>query len=160
MPQNKRESLIYTVLMCFFMVLWMGTYNVILQHGTFNTEVAIASWVGFPFAYVFAMICDLFVVSKLAKGVAFRWFVTPEDSVFKKIVCISLCMAVPMVIIMSLYGAMEAAFHTGMWFQVPVIWLTNIPHNFIMAVPLQLLIAGPLIRRIFRALFPVGSVLA
>ena len=24
MPQNKRESLIYTVLMCFVMVLWMS----------------------------------------------------------------------------------------------------------------------------------------
>lgn len=159
MPQNKRESLIYTVIMCFFMVLWMGTYNVILQYGTFNTQIAITAWVGFPFAYVFAMLCDLFVVSKLAKGVAFRWFVKPDDGAFKKIISISLCMAVPMVIIMSLYGAMEGAFHTGMWSQVPKIWLSNIPRNFIMAVPLQLLIAGPLIRRIFRALFPVGSVL-
>ena len=28
MPRNKRESLIYTVLMCFTMVLWMSIYNV------------------------------------------------------------------------------------------------------------------------------------
>lgn len=159
MPQNKRESLIYTVIMCFFMVLWMGTYNVILQYGAFNTQVAVAAWVGFPFAYVFAMLCDLFVVSKLAKGVAFRWLVKPGDSVLKKVVCISLCMAIPMVIIMSLYGAVEGAYHTGMWAQVPRNWLLNIPRNFIMAVPLQLLIAGPLVRRVFRALFPVGTVL-
>lgn len=100
------------------MVLWIGTYNVILQYGTFNAQIA-AAWIGFPFAYVFAMLCDLFVVSKLAKGVAFRWFVKHDDSALKKIIWISICMA----------------------------------------VPLQLLIAGPLIRLLFRALFPVGSVL-
>ncbi len=33
MPQNKRESLIYTVMMCFVMVLWMSIYNVSLQQG-------------------------------------------------------------------------------------------------------------------------------
>ena len=31
MPTNKRESLIYTVLMCFVMVLWMSVYNVAMQ---------------------------------------------------------------------------------------------------------------------------------
>lgn len=28
MPQNKRESLIFTVMMCFFMVFFMSIYNV------------------------------------------------------------------------------------------------------------------------------------
>jgi hypothetical protein len=44
--------------------------------------------------------------------------------------------------------------------QVLLIWLTNIPKNFIMALPFQLLIAGPVIRRVFRAAFPEGKVLA
>ena len=39
MPQNKRESLIYTVLMCFCMVLWMSMYNVTLHMGGFSMEV-------------------------------------------------------------------------------------------------------------------------
>ena len=130
MPQNKRESLIYTVMMCFFMVFWMGTYNVILQYGTFNLEVLIASWIGFPIAYVFAMICDWFIVSKLAKGVAFKFLVKPQDSMIKKIICISCCMAIPMVIIMSLYGAVEGAFHTGNWGGIFMGWIINIPRNW------------------------------
>ena len=36
MPKNKRESLIYTVLMCFTMVLWMSIYNVTLHMGALN----------------------------------------------------------------------------------------------------------------------------
>ena len=160
MPQNKRESLIYTVIMCAFMVLWMSIYNVSLQYGGFSLEAAIAGWIGFPIAYAFAMCCDWFVVSKLAKGIAFRYLVKPEDGALKKIICISGGMVVGMVIIMSLYGACEAAFHTGNWSSVPVNWLLNIPRNFIMALPVQFFIAGPLVRRLFRAAFPVGKVLA
>ena len=71
MPQNKRESLIYTVLMCFVMVLWMSIYNAALQYGKLNFEVLAAAWIGFPIAYVFAMCCDWFFVSKLALPLAF-----------------------------------------------------------------------------------------
>ena len=143
MPQNKRESLITTVLMCFAMVLWMSLYNVALQYGAVDLEVAAAAWLGFPAAYVFAMCCDWFLVSRLAKGFAFRFLVRPQDPPFKKVVCISSCMVVPMVLVMSLYGACEGAVHTGMWSGVPLQWLINIPRNFVMALPFQLLIAGP-----------------
>lgn len=39
-----------------------------------------------------------------------------------------------------------------------MIWLTNIPKNFIMALPFQLIIAGPLVRLVFRRAFPEGTV--
>lgn len=160
MPQNKRESLIYTVLMCFVMVLWMSIYNVALQYGTLNLEVVAAGWLGFPIAYLVGMFCDWFVASKIAKGVAFRYLIKPQDSVLKKIICISGGMVVVMVILMSFYGACEGAFHTGNWSGVPLRWLVNIPRNFIMALPLQFFIAGPLVRRVFRTAFPEGTVLA
>lgn len=160
MPQNKRESLIYTVLMCFVMVLWMSIYNVALQRGALDLETVAAGWIGFPFAYLFGMCCDWFVASKIAKGVAFRCLVKPQDGAWKKILCISGGMVVCMVVLMSFYGACEMAFHTGAWGQVPVAWLWNIPRNFIMALPFQLLVAGPLVRRVFRAAFPEGKVLA
>ena len=159
MPQNKRESLIYTVIMCFFMVLWMSIYNVSLQYGAFSWEAVAAGWMGFPIAYVFAMCCDWFVVSKIAKAVAFGFLLKPQDSTLKKIICISGGMVVGMVIIMSLYGACEMAFHTGSWSAVPVQWMINIPRNFIMALPLQFFVAGPLVRRLFRAAFPEGTIL-
>ena len=67
MPQNKRESFIYTVIMCFTMVLWMSIYYVTLHTGTFNAQVIKDAWLGFPIAYVFAACMDWFVVSGLAK---------------------------------------------------------------------------------------------
>lgn len=160
MPKNQRESLIYTVLMCFVMVLWMSMYNVALQFGGMSPAVLQAGWLGFPVAYAFAMCCDWFLVSRLAKGFAFRFLVKPQDTPLKKVLCVSCCMVVPMVLIMSLYGACEGAVHTGLWSAVPLNWLKNIPRNFIMALPFQLLIAGPLVRKLFRTAFPEGTVLS
>ena len=141
MPQNKRESLIFTVMMCFFMVFFMSIYNVACHHGALNLEIVKDAWIGFPIAYCFAMCCDWFLVSGLAKGFAFRFLVKPESEPFKKAIAVSVS-----------GGA-------G-WNQLLLIWITNIPRNFIMALPLQLLIAGPFIRGLFRKLFPEGTVLA
>lgn len=112
MPINKRESLLFTCIMCFCMVLWMSIYNVALQHGAINGEVIAAAWLGFPVAYIFAMCCDWFVASPLAKGFAFKFLVTPgKSSPLAMTLAVSSCMVVPMVITMSLYGAYEGLLH-------------------------------------------------
>lgn len=160
MPQNKRESFIYTVIMCFTMVLWMSIYNVTLHTGTLNVQVIKDAWLGFPIAYVFAACMDWFVVSGLAKGFAFKYLVKPDSSTLRKVISVSCSMVVPMVIIMSLYGAVEASIRMGDFSNVLFIWLTNIPKNFVMALPFQLIIAGPLVRKVFRTIFPEGKVLA
>ena len=160
MPQNKRESFIYTVIMCFTMVLWMSIYNVTLHTGTLNVQVIKDAWLGFPIAYVFAACMDWFVVSGVAKGFAFKYLVKPDSSTLRKVISVSCSMVVPMVIIMSLYGAVEASIRMGDFSNVLFIWLTNIPKNFVMALPFQLIIAGPLVRKVFRTIFPEGKVVA
>ena len=160
MPQNKRESLIFTVMMCFFMVFFMSIYNVACHHGALNLEIVKDAWIGFPIAYCFAMCCDWFLVSGLAKKFALTYLVKPEDRVLKKVNCVSSSMVVPMVIIMSMYGAVEGCVRSSAWSQLLMIWMTNIPKNFIMALPFQLVVAGPLVRFIFRSAFPEGKVLA
>lgn len=76
---------------------------------------------------------------------------------------VSSCMVVPMVIIMSLYGACEGLFHMSggplaNLQALPMMWLVNIPRNFIMALPWNLLVAGPVARFVFRRAFPMGTV--
>lgn len=142
MPKHKRESLIYTVMMCFVMVLWMSVYNVTLHMGQFGVETLKEAWLGFPVAYIFAMVFDWFVVSGAAKAFAFRFLVKPDSSVLQKAIAVSGCMVIPMVIIMSFYGGVEACIKSGEWGSLLLIWLTNIPKNFIMALPFQLLIAS------------------
>lgn len=159
MPQNQRESLIYTVMMCFFMIVWMSVYNVSWMHQEFSPETIQIAWAGVPFAYIYAILWDWFVVGKIVKKAAFRWFLRPDSSPARKVITISTGMVILMCTVMSFYGAAEACVHTGAWGNLLGIWLTNIPRNFVMALPVQLLIAGPLIRFLFRKAFPEGKVL-
>lgn len=48
MPTNKRESLIFTFIMCFCMVLWMSIYNVARMYGHIGMDVIADAWIGFP----------------------------------------------------------------------------------------------------------------
>lgn len=161
MPRNKRESLIFTVMMCFVMVFWMSMYNVSLNMGGLSLESIQAGWLGFPIAYIYAMCFDWFLVSKTAKWFSFRFLVKPDSKPLRIIVSISSCMVVQMVIVMSFYGSFElcAEGHNA-WDALVPVWLMNIPKNFIMALPFQLFVAGPLVRKLFRKAFPEGKVLA
>lgn len=153
MPQNRKESLIYTVLMCSFMVFVMSVYNVMLNQG-FTLDAVRKAWLGFPVAFAVAIVLDWFIVSGPAKKIAFS-LLKPEDANLKKAIIVSSFMVSGMVILMSLFGAIV---HVGISKMTLLIWLTNIPKNFIMAYPLQIIIARPLIQFLFRKAFPVGCI--
>lgn len=162
MPTNKRESLIFTIIMCGLMVFGMSVYNVARVHGwQLNLGIVADAWMGFPPAYIVAMLLDVFVASRFAKWFAFRFLVTPgKSSKLAITLSISTMMVFPMVFFMSLYGACEAATHTGDIAAIPFMWLQNIPFNFVAALPWNLIVAGPLSRFLFRRAFPEGTVLA
>ncbi|OJG86874.1 hypothetical protein RV13_GL004008 [Enterococcus raffinosus] len=69
-------------------------------------------------------------------------------------------MVLPMVFFMSLYGTLEVLSQTHEWHLLFIIWGTNILKNLVMALPFQILIAGPLVRKVFRRVFPVGTITA
>lgn len=162
MPTNKRESLIFTIIMCFCMVLWMSVYNVARVHDwTFNLQILADAWLGFPPAYIVAMLLDVFVASRFAKWFAFRFLVAPgKSSKIAITLAISTMMVFPMVLFMSLYGAIEVFTHVGDPAIILPAWISNIPWNFVAALPWNLLIAGPVARYLFRRAFPEGTILS
>ena len=129
MPTNKRESLIFTIIMCFCMVLWMSVYNVARVHGwDFGTATLADAWLGFPPAYVVAMLLDVLLASRFAKWFAFRFLVTPgKSSRLAVTLAISTMMVFPMVLFMSLYGALEAFAHVGDPAMILPTWIASIP---------------------------------
>lgn len=73
-------------------------------------------------------------------------------------------MVVPMVMIMSLFGCFEVAVHMpgGIASMLPGLlgmWMRNIGWNVLGALPLNVIVAGPIVRTVFRRAFPVGTVL-
>ncbi len=107
-------------------------------------------WSGYAYkrhalALLVAFALDFFVVAQPAKALAAK-IIRPSWPNWAKIVTVSTTMIVFMVVLMSGFGAVMAVGYTReVWAQ----WAANIPFNFIAALPLQLIIAGPIVRFVF-----------
>jgi hypothetical protein len=148
MPKNKKESFVFTIMMCSMMVLVMSAYNALRIHGQSHMFFK-SVLIGFPLGFAVAFLADWFVVGPLAKKIAFM-FIQKEDTLRKKGMIISICMVTGMVIVMSLFGAVMGVGISQSTFKI---WLINMPMNFVVALPLQLLLVGPAVRRGFSKLY-------
>ncbi|WNS43186.1 DUF2798 domain-containing protein [Paenibacillus sp. MMS20-IR301] len=152
MGSNKKEALIFTSIMCFFMVVFMSFYNVIISSG-FNNKLVVHVAEGLIPALIVALFCDIVIVSKIAKGLAFK-IVKPASPAIQKVLTISCFMVCGMVILMSLYGTLA---HFGFGDNFFRNYFRVLGLNFICALPLQLLVVGPLTRFLFTRMFPVRT---
>ena len=146
MGQTKGQKFLFTLMMCFVMVLFMTIYNMILNegfHSSLFTNLLKEFWLGF----IVALICDVFIVAKIAKPIAFK-IVKPDENTkpIKLILTISSCMVVGMVLLMSIYGSVLAV---GFNMQALKIYPIVVVKNFIMALPLNMLIVSPIVRLMF-----------
>ena len=152
MGQTKFQKFIFTLMMCFFMVLGMTTYNIILNEG-FHSNLLNNLLKDFWLGFIVALLLDIFIVGKLAKPLAFK-IVKPnkETKQIKIIIAISSCMVVGMVLFMSIFGAIVSS---GFTIDALKLYPLCVLRNFIMALPLNLLIVSPIVRFIFNKMFPV-----
>ncbi|KIL07906.1 hypothetical protein SR42_02315 [Clostridium botulinum] len=150
MGQTKLQKFIFTLMICFGMVLGMTIYNMLLNegfHSQFFNNLLKDFWLGF----IVALLLDVFIVGKIAKPIALK-IVKPnnETKPIKIILTISLCMVIGMVLFMSMYGAITAVgFNSGALKIYPLC----IIRNFIMALPLNMLIVSPVVRLSFNKVF-------
>lgn len=150
MGETKFQKFIFTLMMCFGMVLSMTIYNMILNegfHGQFFHHLLTDFWLGF----FVALLLDLFIVGKIAKPIAFKIVKTTQTTNQIKIIfAISSCMVIGMVLLMSMYGAIVAV---GFNRTALTIYPLAVVRNFIVALPLNLLIMSPLVRLSFNKVF-------
>jgi biotin transporter BioY len=140
MPTNKKEGIIFTTIMCFMMVLGMSMYNLLLHDKLALIPLAVGLVPGF----VVAFILDVFVVGVIAKKIAFQLPIN-KGSKLQLILTISSLMVLGMVTFMSLFGVlMEGGIPDNLWAAYSQAWRMNV----IVALPLQLLIVGPISRTI------------
>ena len=152
MGQTKFQKFIFTLMMCFFMVLGMTTYNIILNEG-FHSNLLNNLLKDFWLGFIVALLLDIFIVGKLAKPLAFKIVKpTKETKQIKIILAISSCMVVGMVLFMSIFAAIVSS---GFTIDALKLYPLCVLRNFIMALPLNLLIVSPIVRFIFNKMFPV-----
>lgn len=136
MPRNFKEAMLFTLLMCSMMVLGMSVWNLYLV-GQFSwSHLAL----GFLPGFVTAFLLDVLIVGPLVKGLAFK-LLKDHHKRWQKIAVISGGMVLLMVTFMSLYGLLFNGVAIS-WTSYSGAWLSN----FIMALPLNFILVGPLAR--------------
>lgn len=149
MPKTKFESVIFTAITAWTMVYIMTLYNKVLDYGTFTNEtfwIALKAMWG---EYVISFLCALLISSRVSKFFAFR-IVEPGDRPIFIIFAIQTFTVVSQVALMSILGVSE---RFGVTKQFIPNYLYTYCLNFLMALPAQLFISGPIARLLFRKMF-------
>ncbi|WDT65618.1 DUF2798 domain-containing protein [Companilactobacillus crustorum] len=145
MPHNLKEEIVFTAIMAGLMVLVMTGYNVAMAQGLSN-ELPMAILSAYPLGLGVAIVLDLLIVGPIAKGLAFKYII--NDYMKKNTVLIGITISVlmifGMVTLMSFFGiTVEGKLSQG---HVLATYGHTWIFNLIVALPLQLLIVGPIAR--------------
>lgn len=150
MPKTKFQEVIFTILMVFVMVYAMICYNISLNIGGMANHVFLDAFHELVIMGPVAFILDFFLYGSLSKKLAFRIVNPAEDKPIMIILAISsitVCWMCP-----------SMSFVATLLFKNPgkeviAIWLQTTALNFPMAFFWQIFFAGPLVRKIFGAIF-------
>lgn len=151
MPKNKFQEVIFTIIMVFFMVYAMICYNISLNIGGMSNEVFLSAFHELVIMGPIAFILDFFIVSKLAFACASRMVDFRSCHPFSMILAISVASVAFMCPMMSFFATLFFK-HAGN--QFIAVWLQTTFMNFPVAFFWQLIYAGPIVRFIFRHIFP------
>lgn len=149
MPKTKFESVIFTAITAWIMVYIMTLYNKVLAMGTFTNETFLIALKGMWVEFIIIFLCAFFISSHVAKYFAFR-VVRPGDRPIAIIFAIQVFTVISQVALASIMGLYYAY---GFNSQFIPNYIMTYCKNFVMALPVQLIVAGPLARKIFRTLF-------
>ena len=150
MPRTKKQELVFSLLMVFFMVYAMICYNIALNMGGMNYAVFRAAFHELIIMYPIAFILDFFFVGHMVKRTAFKIINPEKDNPFFLVLAISAITVMWMCPLMSF--AATLLFKDAGSNILPV-WIQTIAMNFPMAFFWQMCYAGPFVRLIFRTLF-------
>ena len=149
MPKTKFESIIFTAVTAWIMVYIMTLYNTVLAVGSFTNATFWIALQGMWIEFIIIFLCAYFISGHIAKYFAFR-IVQPGDRAIMIIFAIQIFTVVSQVALASILGVYHGYGFTSQF--IPD-YLTTYCKNFIMALPVQLFIAGPVARLLFRMIF-------
>ena len=152
MPKTRGESIFFTAITAWMMVYCMTLYNTVLATGSFTNQSFLIALKGMWVEYIIIFLLAYFVSSHIAKFFAFRVVQLGDRPIFI-IFSIQIFTVVAQVAFASIIGLYHGYGFTANF--IPDYIMTYC-RNFVMALPLQLFIVGPLARLIFRSIFLKG----
>jgi hypothetical protein len=144
LPSNKKEEIIFGLMMVFGMVSIMFTYNTTLE-GLWEEMTLVKGFTQFVLTFIIAFIIEAFVVGTIARKIAFKLPYNKSKKIYN-IIAISTCMVVGMVSFMSVYGLISKIVTIGIDGTLISNYANLLLLNFVVAYPAQLLIVGPVAR--------------
>lgn len=149
MPKNKFQSIVFTVIAAWIMVYIMTLYNIVLATGAFTNATFLTALKGMWIEYIIIFLCAFFISSPAAKHFAFK-LVKPGDRPIVITVTIQIFTVIFQVALASILGVYHSYGFTSDF--IPD-YINTYCTNFIMAMPVQLFLAGPAARGLFRLIF-------
>lgn len=149
MPKTRTESIFFTAITAWMMVYVMTLYNTVLATNNFTNHTFLIALKGMWIEFIIIFLLAYFVSGHIAKYFAFR-IVQPGDRPIFIIFAIQIFTVVAQVGFASVIGVFHGFGFTSNF--IPDYLLTYCK-NFVMALPLQLFVVGPLARLIFRSIF-------
>lgn len=149
MPKTRVESIFFTAITAWMMVYVMTLYNTVLTMNCFTNHTFLIALKGMWNEFVIIFLLAYFVSGNIAKYFAFR-IMQPGDRPIFIILAIQIFTVFAQVAFASIIGVYHGFGFTSNF--IPD-YLMTYCKNFIMALPIQLFLVGPLARWIFRSLF-------
>lgn len=143
------QSIVFTAMMVFVMAFSISLYNIVDSSGRFDCTMFWTAFGNIWLPYFFAVLYELVIAKPLVVKFAFR-FVNPCGRPLFRILAMAIAMVTIMCSTRSLFITFMVHETDG---ELPVKWLLLLARNYPFALCLQLLIAGPLVRILFRVIF-------
>lgn len=150
MPRNKFQTIIFTLLMTFFMVYVMICYNIALNMGSMKNQIFLLAFHEMIIMWPVAIIIELLIGERITMKLAKR-IIAPvmENSIFIVLLisALTVCVMCP---IMSLIAVI---LFKNPGTEIVAVWLNTVVFNFPMALMSQIFFVGPFVRLIFNNIF-------
>lgn len=151
MPKTKIQNIVFTLITALFMVYLMTVYNIAINSSNgLSNETFIIALKSFYIEYPVAVLVAFFIGTPLAKRLAFRVVDPKKDNNFFVILFIQVFTVCIMVSLMSMFILFTKQSIDSNFICT---YITMVCKNFVMALPLQIFIVGPIVRNLFRLMF-------
>jgi len=146
LPMNKKEGLIYGIVICGITATTMCFYNLYLAFGSINQDMLVTFTKSLPLFFVIAMLLENFIVRHFADSLV-KKFSHPDDSFNATLLFTILFTVVGMSFLMTFIGDVVGhglVVNSSTFSRFVMSW----PRNFGVVLALELLIAQPIARKI------------
>ncbi len=146
MQKSKLQSLIFTIVMAFFMVYGMICYNIALNIGGMTNQVFVMAFHELVIMWPIAIILELCIVEKLSLKLTLRCVDDKASKLsFTIVMCsIIVCLMCPMMSFVATLLFKNAGR------EIIAVWLQTTVFNFPMALAWQIFFVGPLVRNMLK----------